>query len=539
MINTLGFDFGDTFVGAGDFEVAARFSTESNLYCPDPACTSIREEGNTLTLKATRLSLAGGQMTTDGQMTLTITRTPPGEVSITGSATHPSEACKTFVLLIRGIGVKRFVADSANIPGHDYVDGAGIRPIAYPSREATMPLVFVETGDGEVHILSKDTQVRRKAFAAFEDPKTKGPVIVLSHDEDARDRGMTITLPEWKIGRGRSRIDVVRERCDDLDNGFDAVPFKNRPHTDWIDDLRLVVNFHGEHWTGYVFNTFDQMGTDLSWVCEHIDGNRVLAFLPAWDGRYYGTYPEHRASERMGGTRALKKFVKHAHGLGVKVVLMLGGPNLATFSFLEGFGMLNAAMHTDRGLPMVQDWVDWNGDLSREAMGYVVNFGHDAFREYLVDTVGRLFDDVGVDGVHLDGSIRWENTPDYSPYEGMVRWANDVAARYPDKLLMAEDGFDAIWGLFGIHAAAEAPLGLENAMLRYTRQTYYLSKAAANGSCGIHEEGWFPKRAGGPPEFTIPTLSLIHGVREAQAVDIEREITEAAKWERAVVDVER
>ena len=102
--------------------------------------------------------------------------------------------------------------------------------------------------------------------------------------------------------------------------------------------------FHGVHWTGHIFNTYDQIGEQLEWITKTIDGKQVLAFLPAWDGRYYVNYPEHEPDERMGGKVGLKNLIKKAHNLDVKVVLMFGGPNLSNFKFLDENNMSDAGL---------------------------------------------------------------------------------------------------------------------------------------------------------------------------------------------------
>ena len=75
---------------------------------------------------------------------------------------------------------------------------------------------------------------------------------------------------------------------------------------DWMQRITLVLNMHGMHWTGYIFNTYADMLAILQWVDRRIRGERVLVYLPAWDGRYYWNYPEYRPDERMGGVQGLK-----------------------------------------------------------------------------------------------------------------------------------------------------------------------------------------------------------------------------------------
>lgn len=531
----IGYDFKDSYVEFYGLHFAVRLSTESNIYCPEKKSLKIfNSSNNELILSCDALSSAGGQLTTPGNIEIKITKKGDSRFSISAKASHPSEICKTILILIKGIEVRSFVSEYPQAKGvKEFSKNSGIR-VSYPSRSATMPLVFITTPEEEWFVLSKDKQVRRKGFACYYDQLSNEPVIILSHDEDTRTLSNVIESPEWNIGSGQTRLSIVKERCKELEQNFNLIPYKEKADTKWIDELKLVAFFHGMHWTGHMFNTYEQMGDQLEWICETVEGKNVMAFLPAWDGRYYGTYPEHKADERMGGVEGLKQFVARAHQQEVKVVLMLGGPNLATFKFLEEHDMMDAALKGPDGYPQIQNWLDWNIDLSIETMGLIMNFGHPEYRQYMIDKTGDLFDTYDVDGVFLDGTLRWENSPDYSPYEGLIQYTKEIREKYPTKLVMGEDGYDVVYGLFDMFHTSGGPLGLENYLLRYTRQFYYLSYPAENGSAGIHEIGWSnssPTINSANPEYTIPSISMLDGIIEKYGDTIKKKLLDYKKWQ--------
>ncbi len=125
-------------------------------------------------------------------------------------------------------------------------------------------------------MLSKDREIRRKGFACYQDYLTDEPVVLLSHDEDIRKVSRTISAPAWELGFGHTRHDIVMERCRDLEDHFSLVPWMERENTHWIDSLKMVAFFHGVHWTGHMYNTFQQMGEQLEWICESMDGKQVM-----------------------------------------------------------------------------------------------------------------------------------------------------------------------------------------------------------------------------------------------------------------------
>lgn len=213
--------------------------------------------------------------------------------------------------------------------------------------------------------------------------------------------------------------------------------------------------------------------------------------------------------------------------MGVKVILMFGGPNLSTFEFLKKNKMMDAGLKTAAGQVKIQNWLDWNTDLQIETMGLIMNFGHPRYRDYMISKTADLFDTYDIDGIFLDGTLRWQNSPDYSTYEGLVQFTQEIRKRYPEKMIMGEDGYDAIYGLFDLFHTSAGPLGLENYMLRYTRQFYYLAYPAENGSAGIHEIGWSKDSHtinNAKPEFTIPSISIFNGDLEKYGDQIKNKL---------------
>ena len=106
-----------------------------------------------------------------------------------------------------------------------------------------------------------------------------------------------------------------------------------------------------------------------------IEGKQVLAFLPAWDGRYYVNYPEHQPDERMGGKVGLKNLIKSTQSRCESCSYVWWSKSFK-FKFLEEKNMTDAGLKTPYGHSRLQNWLDWNTDLNIETMGLIMNFGH-------------------------------------------------------------------------------------------------------------------------------------------------------------------
>jgi hypothetical protein len=515
---TLGYDFHDTFIEYAGLSVAVRLSTMNNIYAPDPERISIEKKEDTIILNASALIGGGGDIKCDGNLVLGLENTKDGNLLISASGFHDSEICRGMTLYIKGINIQSFISDSANMPSHPFVK-SGIHPLYYPGRDAMMPLVFAETGKESFFFLSKDKKIRPKAFSAYYDFICNEKIVILSHQERFIERTTVIEMPQWKIGKVKDRAKIIRERFRDLEENFGLYPFEKRKEYLWLKNIKFILNLHGEHWTGHIFSTFDQMAERLRWVCRHIEGEKFLVFLPAWDGRYYTTYPEHEPSEQLGGSHGLRNFISEAHRLRTKIVLMLGGPNLATYKFLKEHNIFECVMRNEWGdYKSISAGLDWNGDLFPEPGGYIINFGNPRLKDYMFKSVSSLFDNYSIDGIFLDGAMRYENTPDYCPAEGIRDFCEKIQSKYPDKLLMGEDGYDVLWSAFGLYATSWQPLGLENSMLRYTRQSMYLSHPDYKGSGGVHEQAWFSEGSNHViNDKTIPTISITRDIDEEQA----------------------
>lgn len=532
---TIGYDFGDTFIRCDELEFAVRLATTENIYAPDPAHTNTETTTEGVNLSAQNLIWAGGQEHAAGTINVQVRRLGERYI-VQAQGTHALERVKSIVLLVRGIDVETIVfTPNARASREETAWGKGwIKARRYPFLGAMMPLVFIEDADGrEWFALSKDTQVRAKYFASYSDSLSQKQILALSHEADARTRTHSIEMPEWHIGRVRERAAIVLERCHDLEQHFGLVPYGQRTDVPaWLDDIQLVAYLHGMHWTGHVFLTFEQMGEALTWLANRIDGKHILAFLPAWDGRYYYDYPLYEPSARLGGVEGLKKLVEHAHHLGIRVVPMLGA-NGGNLDYLERLGLTDAIMQDGWGRQHFLDWVDWDYDLAPEKNGALLNLGHPGYRAYLLERASRLVNEFDVDGIFLDITFAWENDPRYSPYEGTRAWADEMRRRHPDLLLFAENGYDALWGIFPLWAEDQGPVGHEAALHRYGRQTYYLAHPSpGSGSGGVHEGAWhYQGWKWNVSEMTIPALSIVNDTFTTHAAETEQVVARTREWQ--------
>jgi hypothetical protein len=278
------------------------------------------------------------------------------------------------------------------------------------------------------------------------------------------------------------------------------------------------------HWTGYAFNTFDQMGDALRFVADHVDGRSVLAYLPGWEGRYYHAYPHYAPAEALGGRAGFDRLLAIAHERGIRVMPMFGvhGVNAAGYPAWEDSTFRT---RTNR-MPALVNKPDWDGDRSGEDDQVFCNPGHPGFRAHLLHEIDRVASEHALDGVFLDTSACWINDPRHNLVEGYRTLVGDLRARHPDLLVAGEGWFDALLAIFPVNQTWHDPTNrfrCPDVMSRFARALPHLSSAApGSGSTGVHEAGWGspPDLAAPPAPGTLRNLSFVDDTLRDHAEDV-------------------
>lgn len=358
---------------------------------------------------------------------------------------------------------------------------------------------WVCAGEGPALSLSvRDTSVRAKRFYAYQPHWSDSEIIEIVCTPSADARHTMFELPEIRLAMHADRAAIERDfdaHLAWLETAFALPRWEDRRDVPaWADDLDLVVTLHGQHWTGHVFNTFDQMANVLEQVCEEIPGERILAYLPGWEGRYYWQYPTYGPGEDLGGEAGFGRLVECARALGVHLMPMFGanGANVRRYPDWERAAFRSPS---NRYIALVNT-PDWDNDRFGEDDQVFLNPGQPDFQRHLVDQVTNVVGNFGIEGVFLDTSACWFDDPRHDVYRGYVSLVEELHRRHPDLLVCGEGWYDALLAVFPMNQTwidMSEPARFESLPTRYAKVLGHLNYGApGTGSTGVHEGGSHP-----------------------------------------------
>jgi hypothetical protein len=515
-VNDLSFDPAHPWFpvpGMPGLEWAVEVFTVLDALGLDPAQASF--DGRRLT--ATGLQWLGGQRQIPGRVDVTLEPTDEGVTwRITAAA---DDVVKGVKLLLRGMPAE--AADSGwwtpTTPAGQIEAPTRERPVllTYPWENWQTP--WVCAGEGPAVTLSvRDDVVRPKRFYTYLPHWSPLPVTEVVCDEAATRRSDRFDAPEIRLRRCAHAAAVeanLLEHLASVERAYGMTRWEQRTDVPpWAGELDLVLTLHGQHWTGFVFNTFDRMAEILEDVTTDIPGERILAYLPGWEGRYYWQYPVYQPGADLGGEEGFARLVATARRLGVHLMPMFGanGAHVARYPDWERSALRSPS---DRYVALINA-PDWDNDRTGEDEQVFLNPGEPTFRAHLVEQVSALVTRYGVEGVFLDTSACWFNDPRFEVYPGYRALVDELHARHPGLLVCGEGWYDALLAVFPMNQTwlpMAQPPRHDHLPMRYARVLGHLKDGAPGaGSTGVHEGGTRPLAQPLRVPGYVPALSVVH-----------------------------
>jgi hypothetical protein len=387
-----------------------------------------------------------------------------------------------------------------------YTFGAGDLHGAGTPQSMSTPIAIVQVGDTDFRYLSThDTRVRPKRFLLQAGPQMYRAEAIYEHDGWRNDT--RVTMPRWELGTAPSLEAAMATHMARIERAFNIPTWETRTDVpSWMRDVALVTTLHGQHYTGFIFNTYAQQLEILRWMATQIPAQRVLVFLAAWDGRYYWDYPNYVVPTRMGGEAGFKALINGAQALGFRMMPMFG-TNSANRNQPGWSRIASGATHKIDGDIYNLNWVDWNNDRHQDGWLTYMNLGEDRWRNFLEGRIAETVERFKVDAYFLDIVGGHVNSTNGDMHDGTRRLVQNLRTRFPQVLPIGEMPYDALHEFIPVYQA-----GGGARWRKYSRFYSHLSAPApGRGSSGVHEWGFgtFNAQTLGLNPNAIPTLQVV------------------------------
>lgn len=380
----------------------------------------------------------------------------------------------------------------------------------------------------------RDDKVRPVRLYVHTPPYETGPIVEIVSEEAASAWNEHYISPPIRLTIAATSDDLDSDFTDHLNwisRAYALEPWESRPDVPpWVRKIRLILNLHGQHYTGYVFNTFRGMADALRYCTKHIPGEQVLAFLPGWEGRYYFAYPQFQPAEMLGGDDGFRYLIDTARELGVRLMPMFGahGANAAAYPAWRDVAFRNGTGQ----LAQLPNIVDWDSDRAGEDFIAFLNTANPDFQKYLIGQIDAMVTSYGLDIIYLDTTAHYSNDSRHDLYEGYKTLIGELRYRHPDLAIAGEGWYDALLGIFPINmswAGIHRPVRKPELPANYTRTFQHLVDGAPGlGSTGVYEGGFAGADHSSPVIGHLPSVSIVEDTLSQHAAELAEICRDAA-----------
>ena len=539
----LSYQFNNAFFDMGKYRSSVMIYTFSNAYSLDPEKTEIEKTGNTINVVNSGLLCCGGQEKAQGEAHIRIEDNGDSvQVKIEAAVKNVFEEIRCVKLKIDGLEYGTIV--NLIDAREKTIDEKGII-LRYPEgwRDVGTPLLILKNNEAYTYFRSEDDKVRDKTFVLQKENDLLNGELIF--EEEATSMSNQIDVPTWVIGKADTFDEIYEPHITNIEKAYGLQSWEEREDVPaWAREISLIVSVHAQHWTGYIFNDYEQILETIRYFATKIDPKRILVYIPGFEGRYYWKYGNFCPDERMGGEEGFRKLCDGARELGVHLMPMFGinicGSNWDNYvEWGEPSQMLSASGNLRQGS------VDWDGSRHYDhSSNRNLNPGAPKWQNRLSSQIIDLANTYGFDAVFLDIAAVWQNDPNFNVYEGAKQLVERLHQGIPDLLVAGEGWYDGLMNFIPLIQSGHTDGKLHfhdeaypQVFDKYCREFAHLCLGdPSRNSTGVHEQGYNPEWRIPLRKGLIPTVTIVDGTMEKAREKVDLIIEDAEEYARLYIE---
>ena len=444
MLHTWSFKDKNPIFKFFDLRFSVQVFTDTNRYDLDEKKCIVFQDENSFELKCSGLQWAGGQVDDAGECYMLVKKNE-------GSYTFDLKVGKNeFVKKVKVLLYDQPLGDVVARRRYDVTINEIGNIFRYPNGwdDLFTPLISIKNENQIRYYRSLDGVVRPKTFMVQKIGDSS--IVEMIFEESAMEPKYELEVPTWEVGNCSSVEEIFEKQRHLIEKQYNLKTWEEREDVpDWARKISLVLSIHAMHWSGYIFNNYQDIINKLEWFAQYIDPTEVLVYIPGFDGRYYYKYSDYTPDERLGGEEGLKRLVDKAHELGYHLMpmFMINGANPKC----EGFDVWGtpSVYRTSNGYTRGAGSCDWDTSRGYDlGCGIGLNPGAPLWQDHFVEEACYQIEKYNFDAIFLDLAAIYINDPLHSTHDGAVSIINRIHEKFPHLLISTEGWYDALSTVF-------------------------------------------------------------------------------------------
>jgi hypothetical protein len=315
-----------------------------------------------------------------------------------------------------------------------HVSSTQVVPTSGPLPTWAAQFAIIHSEDHSLFLSAHEYPPRIKKIWVYRQPDWQE--IHLYSEENACDRTLSYTAPEWSIERVKYWRSAVKEYSIWMSKAFGMVPFEERAQVQsWMKDIGLTVILHGIAHDGKIGYDFRTMASCLDDLSQRYSAKKTLVKITGFEGNIDRRWPTGKPAQELGGEESFKHLIKTAHAHGYHLL-----PHLnvwaASFENPDTQDLIKYQIYDQEGHPATWSYDYDQDEIAEEIFAYISPDAPE-WRGVLKGKIRELIDR-GIDAIYLDQTGTFINDLHHNHYRGLRSLYDELLSEFPSTQFTCE-----------------------------------------------------------------------------------------------------